>query len=188
MRISNRSSADRRALKPISAVFAVVAVALALAACGSSGSGSGSGSSGSGTSGPANSSQTTQTTQTAHATLTTTKVAGYGTVLATGKGAPVYLLTADPKGGSSCTGSCAGAWPPLTVTGKPTAGSGVDASMLSTFKRTDGSAQVLYNGHALYTHPGLSATAAAGSAANGGIWYLVSPSGKAITKTTGSGY
>ena len=58
--------------------------------------------------------------------------------------------------------------------------------MLSTFKRTDGTTQVTYNGHALYTRPGLSATAAAGTAANGGIWYLVSPSGKPITKTSGS--
>ena len=60
--------------------------------------------------------------------------------------------------------------------------------MISTFKRADGTTQVLYDGHALYTRPGLSATAAAGTAADGGIWYLMSPSGKPITKTNGSGY
>lgn len=122
------------------------------------------------------------------ASVTTTKVSGYGTVLATASGKPLYLLTADPSGGSSCSGACAKQWPPLTVTGKPSAGPGVNTSMLSSFTRSDGTEQVLYDGHALYTHSGLSASAVAGTAADGGIWYLVSPSGKPIKSTTGSGY
>lgn len=156
-----------------------MAVSLAVAACGSSSSG-GTQSSSKSSSNKASSSSS--------ATVSTTKVPGYGTVLASAKGAPLYLLTSDPSGGSSCSGSCAKQWPPLTVSGKPTAGSGVSASMLSSFKRSDGSTQVLYNGQALYTHPGLSASAVAGTASDGGIWYLVSPSGKPIKSTTSSGY
>ena len=109
-------------------------------------------------------------------------------MLATSQGAPLYLLTADPSGGSSCDAACAKEWPPLTGTGRPAGGSGVKASLLSSFTRRDGRIQLLYGGHALYTHPGMSASAAAGTAADGGIWYLVSPSGKPIKSTNGSGY
>jgi predicted lipoprotein with Yx(FWY)xxD motif len=188
MRIFNRSPVSRRATKLVATALIVAAAASALAACGSSGS-SGRSGSGNGSQSTQQSTQSRQTTrQSPSATLETTKVSGYGTVLATAKGDPVYLLTADPSGGSRCTGACASAWPPLTATGKPTGAAGVNASMLSTLRRSDGAEQVLYDGHALYTRPGLSATAAAGTAADGGIWYLVSPSGQPVTKTSGSGY
>lgn len=127
-------------------------------------------------------------TASSKATVVTKTVPGYGTVLATSSGKPLYLLTADPAGSSKCTGSCSSTWPPLTVQGKPTAGSGVSASLLSTFKRSDGKLQVLYNGHALYTYTGPSAASGAGMASYGGIWYLVSPAGKAIKSTASGGY
>jgi predicted lipoprotein with Yx(FWY)xxD motif len=145
-----------------------------VAACGSSSGGSGSGT-GSGSSG-------------GPATVATAQVSGYGKVLATGKGTPLYVFTGDPSGGSKCVGACAKQWEPLTASGKPTAGAGANAGMLSTFKRNDGSVQVLYNGRALYTHSGGSAGSVAGTASDGGIWYLVSSSGKPITSTNGGGY
>ena len=120
--------------------------------------------------------------------MTTAQVSGYGQVLATSKGTPLYVFTGDPSGGSKCAGACAKQWEPFTVSGKPTAGSGASSGMLSTFKRTDGRTQVLYNGHALYTHSGASAASVAGTASDGGIWYLVSPAGKPITKTNSGGY
>ena len=46
-------------------------------------------------------------------------------------GRAVYLWVADSSGMSSCSGACAKAWPPLTTTGKPIAGSGVKASRTS---------------------------------------------------------
>ena len=125
---------------------------------------------------------------TGSATVSTTNVAGYGKVLASAKGRPLYLFTADPTGASKCTGSCAASWLPLTVHGKPTAGSGVNQALLASFKRSDGRTQVLYHGHALYTHAGGSPGSYAGMATNGGIWYFVSTSGAAITKTQGGGY
>lgn len=115
-------------------------------------------------------------------------MSGYGTVLASGTGKALYLLTADPSGGSRCTGSCTTQWHPLTVSGSPHAGQGVKASLLSTFRRGDGSTQVLYNHHALYTYSGAGAASGAGIAADGGIWYLVSPAGKAVRSTTSGGY
>lgn len=148
------------------------ACAMLLAACGGSSS----------------SGKTSGTASASSATVITKKVAGYGSVLATPSGQTLYLLTADPAGGSKCTGPCTSLWPPLTDHGSPTAGPGVNASMLSTFKRSDGKQQVLYNKHALYTHTGTGAASGAGIAADGGIWYLVSPSGKAVKSTTAGGY
>jgi predicted lipoprotein with Yx(FWY)xxD motif len=124
----------------------------------------------------------------AAATVKVTKLPGYGSVLTTASGQALYLLSADPAGGSSCSGSCDAQWPPLTESGALRAGPGVSASRLSAIKRGDGKEQVVYNKHALYTHVGSGATSGAGLAADGGVWYLVSPSGNAVKSTAGGGY
>lgn len=167
--------------RPLLAITLLALCAALLAACGSSsntsGNTSGNGGSGSGSSGSAN------------ATVKVGSVSGFGKALTTSNGTPLYVFTGDKSGASSCTGACAKQWPPLTVSGTPSAGSGAQSGLLSTFKRQDGTKQVLYNGHALYTHAGSSpASSVAGSAANGGIWYLISPTGKPITKTNSGGY
>lgn len=115
------------------------------------------------------------------------KVSGYGTVLVTDAAQPIYILSSDPSGSSKCTGACAKTWKPLTVSGTPRAGTGVSSSMLSSFKRSDGTTQVLYDKHALYTHAG-SASSAAGTASDGGVWYLINAKGKAVKSTTAGGY
>jgi predicted lipoprotein with Yx(FWY)xxD motif len=84
-----------------------------------------------------------------------------------------------------CSGPCAQVWPPLTTNGKPTAGSGVTASKLTTITRSDGSTQVVYAGHPLYYVVGdTSAGATNGQGINnfGGLWWLLSPAGMAIQK------
>jgi predicted lipoprotein with Yx(FWY)xxD motif len=169
--------ARRRAATTAAVLILIGAGALALAGCGGSSSSGGGGGSSSG-SGSGSSS----------ATVTTKNISGYGTALTTSSGQALYLLTADPPGGSKCSGSCASEWHPLIASGTPTAGPGVQSSLLSTFKRSDGSEQVAYDKHALYTYTGQGPAAGAGVAADGGIWYLVAPSGKAIKATTGNGY
>jgi predicted lipoprotein with Yx(FWY)xxD motif len=114
-------------------------------------------------------------------------VVGFGKVLAS-SGHPLYVLSSDPPGGSRCTGACTSTWPPLTAKGRPTAGPGADSSLLSTFKRPDGNTQVLYDRHALYTHSGRGLVSGAGVKSQGGIWYLVAPSGKPIKQTKSGGY
>lgn len=121
-------------------------------------------------------------------TVTTARVAGYGTVLATGSGTALYVLTADPKGGSRCAGACTAEWHPLLDRSAPTAGEGVHASLLSRFRRNDGDEQVLYNGHALYTYSGSGIAGGAGVSADGGIWFLVSPTGTPVEQTSSGGY
>ena len=103
------------------------------------------------------------------------KISGYGSALVTASGKSVYLLSTDPAGSSKCTGTCAKTWIPVTVSGSPSAGSGVDSSKLSTFKRSDGTTQVLYNKQALYTFTGQGSTSGEGQASFGGVWYLVAP-------------
>jgi len=112
-------------------------------------------------------------------------VKGVGDILVTSSGHALYLLTSDPPGGSSCVGSCAIVWPPLVAGRRLKAGPGVTASLLSSFTRSDGTRQVLYNKHALYTYeedsdPGM--VTGQGVETYGGIWWLVSPAGQAITK------
>jgi predicted lipoprotein with Yx(FWY)xxD motif len=117
-------------------------------------------------------------------TVDVKSVKGYGKILVTSTGVSLYLLTSDPSGGTSCTGSCAIVWPPLIAAGKLKAGPGVNPALLSTFNRSGGGKQVLYNKHALYTYeedtgPGM--VTGQGVETYGGIWWLVSPSGHAVT-------
>ena len=140
----------------------------------------GCGGSGSGTSGGA--------TPASSATVITRHLAGYGTVLATPSGQALYELSDDPPGGSKCSGSCTSDWHPLTDNGAPTAGPGINPSLLSTFRRSDGSKQVVYDGHALYTYAGSGQASGAGIASAVGTSYLVSAAGKPIKQTTGGGY
>ena len=75
---------------------------------------------------------------------------GIGQILVNSQGRTLYLFKADQGTKSACTGACAGAWPPLLVTGKPTVGSGVNASLLGTTTRPEGTTQLTCNGHPLY--------------------------------------
>jgi predicted lipoprotein with Yx(FWY)xxD motif len=154
------------------ALISATAAAICLAACGGGGTPPGAA--------PASSPAT--------ATVKVSKLPGYSSVLTTSSGQAVYLLTADPAGGSRCSGSCAAEWRPLVEKGALRAGPGIKASLLSAFKRGDGKEQVMYNHHALYMHTGSGAASGAGVASNGGIWYLVSPSGKAVKSTSAGGY
>jgi len=113
-----------------------------------------------------------------------------GKILVTAQGRTLYLFAPDTRGKSVCYGSCAGYWPPLLVTGKPTAGAGVKASLLGVTTRKDGKHQVTYNGHPLYTYVGDKAagkTSGQGLNLSGGLWWVLSPAGNAIKKTASSG-
>jgi len=111
----------------------------------------------------------------------TTKV---GQVLVDPSGQTVYLFLADKGTASTCnSASCVQYWPPVLTDGAPQAGAGVNASLLGTSTRADGSTQVTYAGHPLYRFisdkkPG-DATGQ-GVNAFGAPWYVVSPSGMQI--------
>jgi predicted lipoprotein with Yx(FWY)xxD motif len=121
------------------------------------------------------------------ATGTTISVAGsaLGQVLVDGSGRTVYLFQADKGTTSTCYSACASYWPPVLTTGKPVAGSGVTGSLLGTTMRSDGTTEVLYNGHPLYYFtPDKQAGDTMGQGINGfgGLWYVLGPDGVAISK------
>jgi predicted lipoprotein with Yx(FWY)xxD motif len=115
-------------------------------------------------------------------------VSGYGKVLANAAGRPLYLLTAEKPGAVKCTGSCTKRWKPLVAKGRPTAGSGVKGSLLGTLRRADGTTQVTYNKHPLYTYSGQGLASGVGLRFAGGTWFLVSPAGQPVTSTEAGGY
>jgi predicted lipoprotein with Yx(FWY)xxD motif len=107
-----------------------------------------------------------------------------GKILVDSKGRTVYLFKKDTGSKSTCSGACAFDWPPVTTTGKPTAGTGATASMLGTTRRSDGAPQVTYNGHPLYLYIGDRNTGDAnGQSVNafGAEWYVLTPAGSANT-------
>ena len=106
-----------------------------------------------------------------------------GEILVDGRGRTLYLFQGDTGRASTCSGACASAWPPLTTISQPIAGPGVSASKLGTTKRRDGTSEITYNGHPLYTYAGDSApgqTTGQGSDGFGAEWYVLSAAGDQI--------
>ncbi|HWK92000.1 MAG TPA: hypothetical protein VNR17_07015 [Luteimicrobium sp.] len=180
---TTRARTSRRVGVRAGAVGVALAGALTLAACGSSGGGYGGGAGGKTATGGGGMSTGGAVQVEAHS-------GQLGTYLTDQDGRTLYLFVIDKNGKSACDGACAAAWPPLTVTGKPTAGKGVTSSELTTVTRSDGSTQVRYDEHPLYYYAGdtsAGSTAGQGVDGYGGLWWVVDPSGAAITGTAGSG-
>jgi predicted lipoprotein with Yx(FWY)xxD motif len=160
------------------AAAATLALALVLAGCGG----------GSGSSSP------TSTTAKTTATLPAPKpppnaeegtvfvslgsAAGLGEVLVDSEGHTLYAFS-----GERCEGACAKAWPPLLdETGEPQPSNGTSAARLGTVTRRDGSHQVTYAGHPLYTFAGDKQPGEAngnGQNAFGGTWSALKGDGSA---------
>src|SRR5437763_88247 len=84
-------------------------------------------------------------------------------VLVNARGLTLYLFDADAGGSNSaCVNDavyhCSKAWPPLLTTGDPQAKDGAKAALLGTMPRDDGTTQVTYAGHRLYTFAGFKPT------------------------------
>ena len=108
-----------------------------------------------------------------------------GPIVATGTGATLYDFAPDTPTHSACQGDpCIVQWPPLVVTGPVTLGRGLHAGLVGTLKRPDGSTQVTYGGHPLYTYD-VDVTAGMvtgqGVDSDGGLWYVIGADGKQIT-------
>jgi predicted lipoprotein with Yx(FWY)xxD motif len=110
-----------------------------------------------------------------------------GLILVNSKGHTLYLFRKDRNGKSACSGSCAKFWPPLLNRGKPTAGPGVKRSLLGTTRRSNGSLQVTYNKHPLYSYSldkQAGQTKGEGALVFGAKWYAVSARGAAVVKAS----
>jgi predicted lipoprotein with Yx(FWY)xxD motif len=166
----------------LSALVAAVALAgLLVAGCGGSDSSS------------STTAATTPTTTAASssggaATIDVADNPDLGKILTDADGNTVYLFEKDENGTSACSGDCATEWPPVTTSGSPKAGSGADDSLLGTIKRDDGSEQVTYDDHPLYTYSGDSNpgdTNGNGLELYGAEWYAMTPDGSNAEPTGG---
>jgi predicted lipoprotein with Yx(FWY)xxD motif len=94
----------------------------------------------------------------------------------------IYIFENDSQNKTVCYGECAAAWPPVTTSGEPQAGDGVDASLLGTVERRDGSLQVTYAGQPLYyyANEGPGEVECHNVNLNGGFWWVVGPDGKRL--------
>jgi predicted lipoprotein with Yx(FWY)xxD motif len=123
------------------------------------------------------------------ATVRVTTNGSLGNILVDYQGRTLYLFRADNGTKSACTTECAVDWPPLRVSGKPMAGTGVAASKLGTSARSDGKPQVTYNGHPLYRfEQDINRGDANGEGLNafGARWYVLSPAGTMVSGSAAS--
>jgi predicted lipoprotein with Yx(FWY)xxD motif len=121
------------------------------------------------------------------ATVQTRNIKGLGTVLVNSRGLTLYMFVRDKQKKVTCTGSCAAVWPPLKLKSgqKATAGGAAKKSLLGSDPNPGGGKVVTYNKWPLYTYVADSKPGQASGQAlnlNGGLWYVLSPSGKIIKK------
>ena len=171
-----RPGARSRRLRMLLVLPAAAAAAAVVVACGSSGTPSGTPASGGSSAHVA-----------AAAGLKTSNVGGV-TVLTNAKGFTLYTFAPDTSTTSKCNGPCATNWPPV----KPGTASGVTGPF-ATIKRSDGSTQLTFHGHPLYTFVlDKSPGQAKGNGVNafGGLWHEAPASGGAApagNTSSGSG-
>ncbi|GAA1569927.1 MULTISPECIES: COG4315 family predicted lipoprotein [Kribbella] len=166
-------------MKRVASVTGVVVLGLAgLTACGGGGgygSGSGSGSGSAPASTPAGGT----------AKLATATVGSLGKVVVDGNGRTVYVYDKDSKGKSNCEGGCLAKWPALAGGAGTPQLTGIDASLISTITRSDGSKQLALNGMPLYLYAQDTQAGQAKGQAVGGVWWAVGADGKKITTQSG---
>jgi predicted lipoprotein with Yx(FWY)xxD motif len=110
------------------------------------------------------------------------------TILVNSAGMTLYQLSTDTATTSACTGACASAWPPLTVASgmTPKGGTGTDGTW-GTLTRSDGTLQVTYKGHPLYTFAGdksAGSTSGQNVKDGSGLWTVVTVGSTSAPATT----
>jgi predicted lipoprotein with Yx(FWY)xxD motif len=107
---------------------------------------------------------------------------GLGEVLVNSEGRTLYAFGGDEGESPTCEGACAKAWPPLLdENGEPQPSNGTGAARLGTVERKDGTTQVTYAGHPLYSFSGDKLPGEAngnGSTAFGATWSALKGSGE----------
>jgi len=148
----------------------LAALAVALAACGG---GEDEGSGTAATAAPA-------TTAAEETSGTTVAVANskLGDILVDGEGRTLYAFTKDQGDQSACSGECATNWPALT--GTATAGTGAQASLLSTATQASGTDQVTYDGKLLYHFAGDAKPGDTNGQGVGTVWFAVGGDGELV--------
>jgi predicted lipoprotein with Yx(FWY)xxD motif len=174
--------------KALARAALLAALAVALAACGGKDDGgSGSAATSAPTTTAATSAPTTTAAQAAGGTTVAVASSKLGDILVDADGRTLYAFTKDKGDQSACTGQCATNWPALT--GTVTAGTGVQASLLSTSMQANGTNQVTYGGKPLYHFAGDAKPGDANGQGVGGVWFVLAANGELVReKAAGGGY
>ncbi|MFB7678458.1 hypothetical protein ACFC26_44405 [Kitasatospora purpeofusca] len=170
-----------------------LAAAALVAGCGSSGSSGSSG--GSPPANPPASSSAPAVPGTSAATLRTTTDARLGTVVTDSAGFTLYRFDKDSATPptATCNGDCAALWPaapaPAPAAGTAVTVNGIDAKLVGTVTRADGSKQLTLGGWPLYRYaPDHNPGDTKGQGVQG-VWFAVTPTGdRAAASSGGSGY
>jgi predicted lipoprotein with Yx(FWY)xxD motif len=105
-----------------------------------------------------------------------------GTVLSNAKGLTLYWFAIDTSTKSNCNGQCATFWPPVPASTKVASATSLPGKF-GSITRSDGSKQLTYDGHPLYTFKQDTAAGQIngnGINTSGGLWWAVTPSGSKI--------
>lgn len=117
--------------------------------------------------------------------VTTRSVPGLGKILVNSSGRTLYMFVPDKDKKVTCVSTCAKIWPPLKLAAgaKATAAGGAKQSLLGSDSDPAGGRVVTYKHWPLYLYLGDSKAGVAYGQAlnlNGGLWYVLSPSGALI--------
>jgi predicted lipoprotein with Yx(FWY)xxD motif len=172
--------------------FVVATLVVLLAACGSSTSGSGgttpttsaaqnttpttSSGYGGGRYGSGGTTPTASSSTSLIKTATATVNGTSETILTNSQGLTLYYRTSDVPPSTVCSGGCAGAWPPLVVSGSGAPTSAASLSGKLTVVTDANGKQVEYNGHPLYTYSGDTGPGQTTGEGFGGVWHVCTPS------------
>jgi predicted lipoprotein with Yx(FWY)xxD motif len=119
--------------------------------------------------------------------VSTKSLSGLGTVLVDRQGRTLYVFVPDEHKRVTCLSTCAQLWPPvrLSKNQKPGVSGQASRSLLGSDLDPEGGQVLTYAGWPLYTYVADSGPGSAngqGLNANGGLWYVLSPSGAVISK------
>ncbi len=161
--------------KAVASAALLAALTIALAACGGADRQA---------SGTAATPATTAAAQGAGGGTVAVATTNLGAILVGANGRTLYAFTKDKGSQSVCSGQCATTWPALTVTGAAAAGTGVQASLLSTSKQANGSTQVTYDGKPLYYFAGDAKPGDTKGQGLNGVWFAIRADGS-LVKSSG---
>jgi len=167
-------------------VLMVATLVLFLAACGSNTSSSGSGGTtptssssvygGGRYGGGGGTTPTASSTGSLIKTATATVSGKSEIILSNTQGLTLYYRTSDAPPSTVCSGGCAGAWPPLVMSGSNSPTSATSLSGKLTIVSDANGNQVEYNGHPLYTYSGDTGPGQTTGEGVGGVWHVCTPS------------
>jgi predicted lipoprotein with Yx(FWY)xxD motif len=132
-------------------------------------------------------------TTAASVVISTRTLPKLGTVLVDGTGRTLYMFVPDKRLKVTCVRTCAAVWPPVKLPkgAKPAARGGARRTLLASDPDPAGGRVVTYNRWPLYTYVADRAPGQARGQAlnlNGGLWYVLAPSGLVIRKKLTAGY